>query len=94
MQDLFNHLSPEELVEHMRKATDDSDAQFGVSIMIEADEGTTISGDEIADLMEERERTGVSMAKLAQKLKNVKIQTVITPGPGVPEIAARKKHKR
>lgn len=94
MQDLFNHLSPEELVEHMRKATDDNDAQFGVSIMIEADEGTTISGDEIADLMEERERTGVSMAKLAQKLKNVKIQTVITPGPGVPEIAARKKHKR
>jgi anthranilate/para-aminobenzoate synthase component II len=33
------------------------------------------------------------MAKLVQRLKNVKVQTVISPGPGVPEIAARKRNR-
>ncbi len=41
----------------------------------------------------ERKRTGVSMAKLVQRLKNVKVQTFISSGPGVPEIAARKRNR-
>ncbi|MFZ4500567.1 MAG: hypothetical protein ACOYMZ_03725 [Minisyncoccia bacterium] len=52
-----------------------------------------LSGDDIADMIEERKRTGVSMAKLVQRLKNVKVQTIISPGPGVPEIAARKRNR-
>lgn len=93
MQDLFDHMTPEEIVDGMRYAENKEDAELDIGIMIQADEGTTISGDYIADMFEERKRTGVSMAKLVQRLKNVKVQTVISPGPGVPEIAARKRNR-
>jgi hypothetical protein len=93
MQAMFDHMSPEEIVDGMRHAENEEDAELDVGIMIQADEGTTISGDDIADMLEERKRTGVSMAKLVQRLKNVKVQTVISPGPGVPEIAARKRNR-
>jgi len=90
---MLDNVTAEELVDHMRQAKNEEDAQLDVGIIIEADEGTTISGDDIADMMEERQRTGVSMAKLVQKLKNVKVQTIVSPGHGVPEIAARKKNR-
>lgn len=93
MQAMFDHMSPEEIVDSMRYAENEEDAELDVGIMIEADEGTTISGDDIADMLQERKRTGVSMAKLVQRLKNVKVQTIISPGPGVPEIAARKRNR-
>lgn len=93
MQSLFDHISPEEIVNNMRYSENKEDADLGVSIMVQADEGTTISGDDIADLIEERKRTGVSMAKLVQKLNNVSVQTIISPGPGVPEISARKRNR-
>ncbi|MDD5625774.1 MAG: hypothetical protein PHG83_01255 [Patescibacteria group bacterium] len=94
MQTLFENLSPEELINGMRKSDDESNAQFDVSTLIEADEGTTISGDDIASMFQESKKTGIPMSKLIQKLKNVKTQTFISPGPGVPEIAARKKNRR
>lgn len=93
MQALFDHFTPEELIDCMRSAEDEDSAELNVNVLIQADEGTTISGDEIADMMKEKKRTGVSIAKLAQKLKNVRVQTIISPGPGVPEIAARKKNR-
>lgn len=93
MQAMLDHMSPEEIVDNMRHAENEEDAELDVGIMIQADEGTTISGDDIADMIEERKRTGVSMAKLVQRLKNVKVQTVISPGPGVPEIASRKRNR-
>ena len=93
MQTVFDHMTPEELIDGMRYTDDEENADFNVGIMIKADKGTTISGDDIANMIEERKRTGVSMAKLVQRLKNVKAQTIITPGQGVPEIAARKKNR-
>lgn len=94
MQSMFENLSPEELIDAMVRADDEDNAQFNLNTLVEADEGTTISGDEIADMFEESKRTGVPMAKLIHKLKNVKTQTFISPGPAVPEIAARTKKNR
>lgn len=94
MQGMFDRMNDEELIDSMVKADSEEDAQFHVSTLIMADEGTTISGDDIADLYEERKRTGASMAKLVRRLENVKVQSVISPGPGVPEIAARNKNRR
>ena len=93
MQTMLDHINPEDIVDNIKYTEDQENAELKVDIMLEADEGTTISGDDIADMIEERKRTGVSMAKLAQRLKNVKIQTIISPGPGVPEIAARDKNR-
>ena len=95
MQTLFELFSPEELLDLMQKSPEDDESkmQFNIQTMVQADEGTTISGDDIADLMEEHKRTGVPMAKLLRKLKDVKATSIINPGPGVPEIAARKPNR-
>jgi hypothetical protein len=58
--------------------------------MMTAKDGSLISGDAIAELIRESKRTGVPFAKLASKIKNASIKTIITPGPGVPDIASRK----
>ena len=44
-------------------------------------------------MLKERKRTGISIAKLAQRLENVQVKTIITTGPGVPKIAERKPNR-
>lgn len=89
MQELLDNFSAEEILEQMIKADNEEDAQFHTSTLVEAEPGTTISGSDIADLVKEHKRTGIPMARLIQKLSNVKETSYITPGPGVPELAKR-----
>ncbi|MFA5841883.1 MAG: hypothetical protein WC835_02910 [Candidatus Paceibacterota bacterium] len=91
MQTLFDRFTPEELLDLMKKSPDDDESkmQYNIQTMLTADEGTTMSGDDIADIIDEHNKTGVPIAKLIRKLKNVSATSIITPGPGVPEIAAR-----
>jgi hypothetical protein len=93
MQALFDNYSGEELVSLMRKATDEETATYNVSTILTADPWTTISGEQIAELAERRNRTGESFAKLARDIPNASVQAIISPGPGVPEIASRKKNR-
>ncbi len=95
MQALLDNFTPEELIDHMQKPPDDAGRkqQFHLGTLVVADEGTTMSGDDIADIIEEHNRTGVPMAKLIRKLKNVNVETIISPGPDVPKIAARKPNR-
>lgn len=89
MQSFMDGFTDEEIIENVRYTDNEETAHVRMGTLIVADEGTTISGDEIADLMEERKRTGESMAKLIRRIKNVTVTTTIEPGPGVPEIASR-----
>ena len=77
----------------MKRATrtdDEKKASIHTSYFIEADPGTTISGDEIQNLMDESRRTGTPLWNLLPKLKNAKAQAIVGPGEGVPEIFHRK----
>jgi hypothetical protein len=58
---------------------------------IKADEGTTMSGDDIYALIEEAKASGVSLGTLLRrgKLPNVTVETYATPGPGVVEQKSR-----
>ncbi len=94
MQAFFDNFTPEELIDMMTKSDDEETASFNVGILMRADEGHTISGDQLAELFRERQRTGESMAKLARKLENVSIEAHISAGSGVPEIARRTEHRR
>jgi len=89
MQELLDEFSPEEMLDQMVRAENYDDAQLHTSTMVEADPGTTISGTDIANLYEEHKRTGIPMAKLIQKLQNVRTVSIISPGPGVPDLAKR-----
>jgi hypothetical protein len=48
-----------------------------------------VSGDEVGDIMEGSKRTGVPMAILLRRLKNVSVETLVEPGPAVAEKALR-----
>lgn len=94
MQAFYDQFSPEEILDRMVATDGDDDkAPFHTQTLVTADEGTTISGDDIADIMEEHKRTKVPIAKLIRRLKNVTAVSYITPGPGVPEIAARRPNR-
>ena len=70
------------------------DAPFKLDTLIVADEGTTISGDALADLIAEAKAKNVTVASLAHKLSNVSVQVHVSPGPGVVEQAARSGGRR
>lgn len=94
MQTVMEFIPPEELLKNMTKVKkNDSGATFKTDVLITAGEGKKISGDQIASLMEESEKTGKTLAQLAQGLEGVSVETFISPGPGVPEIAKRTIHK-
>jgi len=69
-----------------------------MSTILMAEEGKTISGDEIANIFEKSKQTKQPFVKLAKNITNAKpIRVVIEPGPGVSPIAGRKKrgkHKK
>lgn len=95
MQTLLDQIAnTDDFLDHLRYSENKADAALSTEFFIEADPGTTISGDEIAELLEERRRTGVSLGKLAKKLKNVTIHAIASPGTGVPEIAKRSGGRR
>ncbi|OGG12072.1 hypothetical protein A3J20_01580 [Candidatus Gottesmanbacteria bacterium RIFCSPLOWO2_02_FULL_42_29] len=89
MQDALDTIQPKILLKGMKATANDKNATYHLQTMVEADEGTSISGDEIADLIKEHNRTGMPMAVLFKRLKNVRAKTIISPGPGVPEMASR-----
>ncbi len=89
MQSLFN-LSPEEILKHAKTTEDFDKAAIHTSYVIQADPGKTISGDELADLMEESKRTGTPLWNLLPKLRSAKGIALVGPGDGVPEIFHRK----
>jgi hypothetical protein len=94
MQEVFaQEIATGNIFDSLQYTKDEENAAFNTEIILIADEGTYISGEEIARLFEEREQTGVSLAKLAKKLPNVSLKTYTTAGKGVPKIAARSKRK-
>lgn len=87
---------PEEAFEYMERTDDEDEAIYHMSTLIIADEGKKISGDLIADIIEESNKTKVPLSKLIhQKFSDTaSVKTVILPSDNVPEIANRTEHKK
>lgn len=94
MEGVFSDVEPEALLNGMRTTDDMDKATFHLQTMIEAEPGKTISGDDIADLIEESKRTGIPLARLVKRLQGVKTRVFIEPGEGVPKPAQRKKKRK
>ena len=95
MQEVMQLLEKsEEFREGLAYAENPETATFSTDIFIQAEPGETISGDQIADMIQERKKTGKSLAVLAKDLDNANVQTWISPGPGVPEMARRSGGRR
>jgi hypothetical protein len=93
MADVLSEGTVEQILNFPTEGPSDQ-APFKIDSFVVADEGSQISGDELADLMDEAKRTNVTVASLLPRLKNVRIQTVITPGPGVVEMVTRDGRKK
>lgn len=91
MEDILSNTDAEHILDNLKSTDNESEGTFKIETFIEAREGYTISGDEVAKIMDESKRTGITLAKLARKMKNVNIKTIIQPGPAVPKIAGRTK---
>jgi len=94
MQDAVN-VGLDEILEHTTRSEDENDAVYHFSTMIDARD-SPLSGEEIYEMQQEAERTGKSLAYVAQKrLKDcTKVQTVVSPAESIPDIASRTEHKR
>lgn len=92
IQDAFQLLSPEDIIEHSKKAEPEN-AAFNMQILVTAKEGKKISGEYIQELVKKRNETGDSMAKLLKDNQDVDVKTIISPGEGVAEVAKRTPRK-
>lgn len=90
MDDVLNGVPLEKLIEHGVSSDDEANAMLSISTMVLAPEGGTLSGDVLADIVEEAKRTGVTIASLLHKrLPEANIRTIVSPGDGVVEQAPR-----
>jgi hypothetical protein len=90
MSDMLN----EETLEHVVKSSVPSnesevDASFKLDTIAMAEEGKTISGDDLYEIIQEAKAKGVTVASLMHKLPNAQTRVIVTPGPGVVEQAPR-----
>jgi len=97
----MNELLDESTVDHIvamgrSGLTDDeaNNAPLKLDTFISAEPGTSISGDELHTLIEAARREGVTMASKMKELKNVRVQTIVSPGPGVVYQAPRSGRNR
>ncbi|MDD4382423.1 MAG: hypothetical protein PHE21_03755 [Candidatus Dojkabacteria bacterium] len=92
LQEIFDNVSLEEIIDSSSSAPSDSESVLKFDTLIEANEGETISGDEIIKIIKENKKTGVPLATLVRKLGH-KTTTIVSPGERIPEILHRSKRR-
>ncbi len=83
MDELFK-IEPKELLKSMKVDRDESTAPFHLSGMFEMNGG--ISGEDINKAIIKSKETGDSLVKCFSEIPKIKMQVIIEPGGGVPEL--------
>lgn len=91
MSEILNEKMFETLVANGRSAGSETDADLQLDTMIIADEGTTISGEDLYNIFQEAKSKGVTVASLMHKrpISNASTNILITPGSTVVEQSQR-----
>jgi hypothetical protein len=89
----------DETVEHIVNETvtdgiSEENAPFKIDTLVMADEGKTISGDDLYNIIQEAKAKKVTIASLMHKIPNANVRVMVTPGSGVVEQATRSKGKK
>ena len=94
----MNAVLSDETVEHIVNntvpAADEDGAPFKIDTIAMAEEGKTISGDDLNEIIQEAKAKGVTIASLIHKLPNARTQVIVSPGSGVVEQAPRTGRKK
>jgi hypothetical protein len=97
MSEVFHESMLEELVAKGRSGENEEDverAPIKLDTVIMADPGTSISGEDIYNLIQAARAEGVTATSKLRELKNVSVKTIVSAGPGVVNQAPRSKRKR
>jgi hypothetical protein len=89
MQDVLSPENLEHLISSPVGDEDDENAPLKLDTFIIADEGTTISGEAIYEMIQKAKAEGTTVASLAKTLPNVSTTVIVSPGRGVVEAAPR-----
>lgn len=94
MSEVLNDDTVDALIANGLAADDEADASLQLDTIVMADEGTTIKGEDLYNIIQEAKAKDVTVSSLMYKLPNVKTQVIVTPGPGVVEQAPRTGRKK
>jgi hypothetical protein len=97
MHELLNTFTAEQLASLGRSGTTDDEAESApikLDSIIMAEPGKTISGTDLYNLFQKAKAEGVTATSKLRELKNVSVQTFVSPGPGVVRQASRSGRKR
>lgn len=87
---LFELVPPEQIIDSLEGPPEGTQGNVKVDTFIEANEGETLSGDKIAEMMRESKQRNVPIAALAVKyFPTAKIERILSPSDDQPE-----NHKR
>jgi hypothetical protein len=97
----MNEMLDESMLEHLvtmsRSGTTDEDAESApikFDTIVMAEPGKMIRGEDIHNLIQQAKAEGVTVTSKMRNLKNVRVQTFVSPGPGVVQQAPRAGRKR
>lgn len=91
---LREEVLPEIINSATLRTNDDDPDVFSISSIVQAEEGHLISGDDLADLIEEAKTKKVALSSLLHKLPNARTQTIVSPGSDVVGKAPRSRRKK
>jgi hypothetical protein len=97
MSEVFHESMLEDLVTKGRSGATEEEAErapIKLDTIIMADPGTTIRGEDIYNLLQAARAEGVTATSKMRELKNVKVRTTVSAGPGVVPQAPRSGRKR
>ena len=85
-----------DVLEDMTRTTDENEAVYHLSTTVLAAEGETISGDLLAELIEQSNKTGEPVSSLLHKhmSPSTVVRTYVSPSDNTPEITPRTEHKK
>lgn len=89
MKDVLSDDTVEQIINSTVTSYDENEGTFKFDSIAMAEEGKTISGDDIYALVQEAKTRGVSLASLIHKLPNARTTVIVSPGSGVVEQAPR-----
>jgi hypothetical protein len=97
----MNEVLDESMAEHLvtmgRSGTTDDEAESApikLDTIVVAAPGKSISGEDIYNLIQQAQAEGVTVSSKMRDLKDVSVQTFVSPGPGVIRQAVRAGRKR
>lgn len=94
MHDVLNDSTVEHIVNATVPGDSTDEAPFKIDTIAMAEEGKTISGDDLYEIIQEAKAKNVTVASLMHKLPNAHTRVIVTPGPGVVEQAPRSGRKK